>query len=556
MTQPGQLNLDWSAALVSGLVAAGIREVVVSPGSRSTPLTLACLRHPQLRCEVILDERSAAWFALGRARATRQPVALLCTSGTAAANWLPAVVEANQSAVPLLLLSADRPPELQGWGANQTIDQTGLFAGQVRAFHAPGAPFAGFDARWLHQLAARAVAESCWPLPGPVHLNLAFREPLLPDDPRFEFTSPDPIDTATPEIIPDARAVAAMAASLSGRRGVIVCGGGEGKEFSADFPQAVTALAAVLACPILAEPQSGLRFGPHSHSHVCSGHELWLRDASTRTALAPEWILRFGAYPVTRTLQGFLGGCSEHYLVEAHGRWPDPAHQTRQLLRGDATAVCRALLATPLRPASNDWLRGFAEVEAVAAARLATAPLPPEGQLFSRLCRSLPAGSQFFCGNSLPIRDLAAFSGSGAKPIAFFANRGASGIDGNIATAAGLAVSGPTLAVIGDLTAQHDLGSLALMRDRPLVLVVCNNGGGGIFDLLPQAGLPEFEHGWRTPQQLDFGHAAAAFGIAFQRTEDVGLAVAEALSALAEMRPLLIELLIDREDSLLLRQAL
>lgn len=556
MTQPGQLNLDWSAALVSGLVAAGIREVVISPGSRSTPLTLACLRHPQLRCEVILDERSAAWFALGRARATRKPVALLCTSGTAAANWLPAVVEANQSAVPLLLLSADRPPELQGWGANQTIDQAGLFAVQVRAFHAPGAPFARFDARWLHQLAARAVGESCWPQPGPVHLNLAFREPLLPDDPRFEFTSPDPIDTATPDIIPDARAVAAMATGLSGRRGVIVCGGGEGKEFSADFLQAVSALAAALGCPILAEPQSGLRFGPHPRSHVCSGHELWLRDASTRTALAPEWILRFGAYPVTRTLQGFLGDCGEHYLVEAHGRWPDPAHQTRQLLRGDAAAVCRALLATPLQQASDDWLKGFSEVEAVAAARLTTGPLPPEGQLLSLLCRSLPAGCQFFCGNSLPIRDLAAFSGSSETPIVFFANRGASGIDGNIATAAGLAVSGPTLAVIGDLTAQHDLGSLAPMRDRPLVLIVCNNGGGGIFDLLPQAGLPEFERGWRTPQQLDFSHAAAAFGIAFQRTEDVGLAVAEALSALAERRPLLIELLIDREDSLRLRQAL
>lgn len=548
----GQLNLDWSVALIGGLAAAGVRDVVISPGSRSTPLTLACLRHPQLRCEVILDERSAAWFALGRAKATRKPVALVCTSGTAAANWLPAVVEANQSAVPLLLLSADRPPELQAWGANQSIDQAGLFAGQVRAFHAPGAPFAGFDARWLHQLAARAVGESCWPLPGPVHLNLAFREPLLPDDPRIEFAPLDPIETATPNIVPDVQAIASLATRLSGRRGAIICGGGE---YAADFPEAVTALAVALGCPILADPQSGLRFGSHPRSHVCSGHERWLRDASTRATLAPEWILRFGAYPVTRRLQGFLGACSEQYLVEAHGRWPDPAHQTRQLIRGDAAALCRAMLARPLRTAGNDWLSGYLSLEAASAEQLSNGPLLAEGKLFSQLCRSLPAGSQFFCGNSLPIRDLAAFSGSGETPIAFFANRGASGIDGNIATAAGLAASGPTLAVIGDLTAQHDLGSLALVHDRPLVLIVCNNGGGGIFDLLPQAGLPEFEFGWLTPQRLDFGHAATAFGLAFQRTEDVGLVLAEALSALTERRPLLIEFLIDREESLRFRQA-
>jgi 2-succinyl-5-enolpyruvyl-6-hydroxy-3-cyclohexene-1-carboxylate synthase len=543
----GQLNLDWSAALVAGLVAAGLREVVLSPGSRSTPLTLACLRHPDLHCEVILDERSAAWFALGRAKATGIPVALVCTSGTAVANWLPAVVEANQSAVPLLLLSADRPPELQGWGANQTIDQSRIFDGQLRASHAPGAPFAGFSADWLHQLAARVIAESRWPLPGPVHINLAFREPLLPSSPEITWATPASIDTSAPTLVPDASAVAALAAKLSGRRGVIVCAGSTSHD--SGFADAIGALAAALQCPILAEPLSNLRFGPHDRSAICCHHERWLRDAATREQLTPEWVLRFGAFPVTRTLQDYLGSCGETYLVEAHGRWPDPLHHTRQLLRADSVAACTALLQAGLQPADSHWLAAFRAAEAEAQQQQALAPLPPEAALFSQLCAALPVDTTFFCGNSMPIRDLATWSGSGAQTIRFHANRGASGIDGNIATASGLAASGPTVAVIGDLTAQHDIGSLVLMRQHPLVLVVINNGGGGIFDFLPAASLPEFEAGWLTPQQCDFSAAAAAFGIAYRQTEDPAAAAAASLAALSEGKALVTELKVDRELS-------
>ncbi len=171
----GALNLAACTHFVAGLAAAGVRDVVISPGSRSTPLTLTCLRHPTLRCEIVLDERSAAYFALGIARATNTPVALVCTSGTAAANWLPAVIEAARSLVPLLLCTADRPPELQDWDANQTIDQTGLFGTHVRAFHAPGAPAADVNPAWLGQLAAKVATQARWPRPGPVHVNLAFR---------------------------------------------------------------------------------------------------------------------------------------------------------------------------------------------------------------------------------------------------------------------------------------------------------------------------------------------------------------------------------------------
>ena len=552
MNDCGQLNLDWSAALIGGLVAAGVRDVVLSPGSRSTPLALTCLRHPDLRCEVVLDERSAAWFALGLAKAGGTPVALLCTSGTAAANWLPAVVEANQSAVPLLLLSADRPPELQGWGANQTINQGHLLNGQIRAFHAPGAPFASFDPHWLHQLAARAVAESRWPLPGPVHLNLAFREPLLPANPAVNFPLLPAIGTSQPMLAPATQSIAALARHLSGKRGVIVCGGGE---FSEGFADAVGALANTLCCPILAEPLSGLRFGVHDRTHVCCHHELWLRKEGTQAALKPDWVLRFGAYPVTRTLQRYVASSEALYLIESQGRWPDPEHRTQQLLRSDPTLASRALLGETLVAADSRWMSDFTAEETRTRHWLTETPQPPEASLFAGLCRALPAGAQFFCGNSMPIRDLAAYSGCGDSALRFHANRGASGIDGNIATAAGLAACGPTIAVIGDLTAQHDIGSLALMSGRPLVVVVINNGGGGIFEFLPQAGLPEFEAAWLTPQQFGLRPAAEAFGVRYQRTDDPLAAVASAVDALAGGTPMLVELVVDRKHSLQLRRA-
>ncbi|MBW7900382.1 MAG: 2-succinyl-5-enolpyruvyl-6-hydroxy-3-cyclohexene-1-carboxylic-acid synthase [Rhodocyclaceae bacterium] len=555
MPDTGRLNLDWSAALIGGLVDAGVRELVFSPGARSTPLTLAALRHPGLASEAVVDERSAAWFALGRVRASGRPVALLCTSGTAVANWLPAVVEADRSALPLLLLAADRPPELHGWGANQTIAQADLFAGQARARHDPGAPFPGFSPDWLRQFAARAVADSRWPLPGPVHLNLPFREPLLPAVAELVFPASAPIACAPPTAQPDAAAVRALAQALAAGRGAIVCAEGcAGGAEPAAFADAVTALAERLACPILAEPLSGLRFGPHDRRAICCRHDLWLRDEARCAALRPDWVLRFGAFPVTRTLQRFVTDTAT-LLVEPHGRWPDPAHNTRQLLRADPLAACRALLDADLAAADAGWLAAFRAAEAATEDWLAATPQPPEAALFAGLCRALPAGTNVFCGNSLPIRDLSAYSGSGEKPLRFFANRGASGIDGNLASAAGLAVDGPTVAVVGDLTAQHDLGSLTLAAGRPLAIVVVNNGGGGIFDLLPPAALPEFAAGWLTPPAVDFAHAAAAFGLAYRRCDDPAAAVAEVCAALAAGRPRLIELTVDRAASLALRRA-
>ena len=554
----GLLNLRWAQALADGFAAAGLRHLVLSPGSRSTPLALAFLRHPTLRCHVILDERSAAFFALGLAKASRGNlhVALLCTSGSAPANWFPAVIEADQGATPLILLSADRPPEQIGWGANQTIDQHQLFGKHVRAFHAPGTPTENFSAQWLLHLAARAISDSTWPLAGPVHLNLPFREPLLPAAPPSEWptsiaTALKPINMAPPKHIPDADLIAATAAAMNGRPGVIVCGGGD---YADGFAGAISALAKKLACPIFAEPLSNLRFGAHDRSHLCVRHESFLRVPALVTTNDVQWIMRFGDFPVTRSVQEWLAGSTQahHVVVTANSRWPDPQYRADTLVQADPLAVCQALLAATSIPAPASWLRTFMKAES-AVQRVADSYAKLEnfeGALISTLLAQLPDGHRLFCGNSMAIRELDTFSGSGNKALRVFGNRGASGIDGNLSTAIGIATAaGATVALVGDLTAQHDLTALAATKGVDIIIIVMNNGGGGLFDYLPQAALPEFERAWLTPQTIDFSAAARAFSVAYTQAPTLAAFACALESALARGGPTLIEAVIDRQES-------
>lgn len=534
MTDTGTLNFSWSQAMVAGFVAAGASDAVISPGSRSTPLALAMLRQRRLRCHVAVDERSAAFFALGIAKATRRPVLVLATSGTAPANWLPAVIEAGQSGVPLLLISADRPPELQGCGANQTIDQIGLFGSHVRASHALGTPHDGFAPAYLHRLAARAYEQATWPHPGPVHINQPFHEPLLPLAETAGAEIPEAIRVAHPALQPVQEDIRDFANRISGRPGVIICGEmpglrGDGK--------AIAALAERLDAPILAEPLSGLRYGDHDRSHLCVRYNHWLSNQAFADQHQPEWVLRFGAFPVTRNLQNYVGGIRlPHAVVEPWPRWSDPAHRLTHLFRAEPSDVCTALLAESLVAAPGDWRQDFADQEA-AAAKGADA-----GHITAML-EEIPDATPFFIGNSLAIRQMDSLSGSGEKPIHFYGNRGASGIDGNISTAMGIAVvHGNVVALLGDLTTQHDLGGLALAQGRNAVIVVVNNAGGGIFDHLPQSQLPEFDQGWRTPQQISFEHAALTFGLGFGRAESIDNFRSVLRAALAAGGPHLIEL--------------
>lgn len=535
----GTLNARWAAAFAAGFVAAGVRRAVISPGSRSTPLALAFLRQPGLSCEVAVDERSAAFFALGLARAEGVPPLVLATSGTAVANWLPAIAEADSAALPVLFVSADRPPELHGCGANQTILQAGMFAPYVRASHALETPAGDVDPHYPAALAARAFDQACWPLPGPVHLNQPFREPLLPPLETSETLSPAmaaaPVVVSRPPPSVDLRSVADVAVRISSGRGAIVCG--ELRPNPA-FVETVTALAAHLACPILAEPLSGLRFGSHDRSRLVVRYNRWLDDPAARATTRPDWILRFGGWPVTRRLQDYVASAGMQLLVDPLPRWNDPVHRLACLLRADPAEACAALLDAGPTPGPAEWTALFEELEASVASAGG-----PEHWL-PALLSALPPSQAVFVGNSLPIRQLDSFSGTAARPLLFFANRGASGIDGNLSTALGIAtVTGSVVAVVGDLTCQHDIGGLALARGRNAVIVVVNNGGGRIFDHLPQAGLPEFERAWRTPQDIDFAAAARTFGIAHVRCAANGELCSAVREALQAGGPHLVELI-------------
>lgn len=534
----------WAWHLLDGFAATGVGCAVISPGSRSTPLALAALRHPGLSAHVIIDERAAAFFALGLAKASGLPVILIATSGSAVANWFPAVVEADMGRVPLLLLSADRPPELQDCGANQTMDQIGLFGSHVRACHQ--LPPAAAETGWLSGLAARSVAASLGPLPGPVHLNIPLREPLVPADmPELTRTVAPPCRlTATRH--PDPDSLNALAKIVATGPGAIVCGP-EPEYPGSATRTAVVELASRLGVPIFADILSSLRCGTRAQPHVLA-HP----DQVARTAPAPGWILRLGGTPLSRATNGWLEknrGAAQIVLAN-HPRSADPTGTATHRLHADPALLCHSL-AGPSAPAH--WLARFLDLDRAAetAAMAACAAAPVfEGALLRALLHALPADTPLFLGNSLTVRAADWFAGRSAVPLRLFGNRGVSGIDGNLSTAGGIAAAcGPTVAVVGDLSCLHDLTALALCRQHRVTVLLLDNGGGGIFDHLPQAGLPEFEQGWLTPQAVDFASAAHAFGLPCLATTDMRTMLDAVLDNLRRGAGGLIHVRIDRQTS-------
>lgn len=544
----GAVNLRWCQSLLGGLVSAGLQRVVISPGSRSTPLVLAAMLDAALETEVILDERSAAFFALGQARASGRPVALICTSGTAAANWLPAVVEASHSGVPLILLSADRPWELQQCGANQTIDQIKLFGDQVRAFHALSEPRAGQPPLRLHQLGRQVMAQSQWPDPGPVHINLPFREPLVPRSPPASSEAVPVEPFAAPRLLPVPEQCSPVADLLQRGKGVIVCGPGE-------TPGEVVTLADALGAPVLADPLSGLRFGRNGEC-VVTHYDLFLRQPPLQRSLQPDWVLRIGGLPVSTTLQGWLGSLDvTQILVDSRGRWSDPLSRVTGAVRADPALLCEQLLQGHLGLKHEAWLQRWRLLEQRTRQLLgeSKSALPAESRIIRQLAAALPDESLLFLGNSLPIRFFDAWSGSGRQPVAVYGNRGASGIDGNVSTFLGLASArqgeGKAVAVMGDLTFQHDLGGLANHAGIDGLILVFNNGGGGIFDTLPQQGLSEYERYWRTPQAIDLSAVARLFGVEHLRLDSVDVAAVLAADVLDREGLSVVEVMLDAEQS-------
>jgi 2-succinyl-5-enolpyruvyl-6-hydroxy-3-cyclohexene-1-carboxylate synthase len=544
------LHLAWARLFVASVAAAGVTEAVLSPGSRSTPLAIALAREPRLCLHVIVDERSAAFFALGQARVSGRPSLLVCTSGTAGAHYLPAVIEASQSFVPMLVVTADRPWELYDAAAPQTIDQIKLFGDFVRHHAELGLPDAAPSAlRAVPRIAAQAVARSLGPTPGPVHLDARFRKPLEP----VEVQGPEPWEPLVEALLArgapavfasspalDARAVAAVAERIArAERGLIVCG--PAPLAQAEGRDAILALARRTGFPLLAESTSQVRFGGDRAGVIeCGPFDAVLRARSFRAA--PDFVLQLGA-PPTSTAYAELcaSGRAARVVVAPHG-WNDPQGDAAALVFADPAALCAALIRDlPPREASpSPWPSAFARaggvVQSFADLVLSDAALC-EGAIARALVRSCPEGAVLVAGNSTPVRDLDVFCAPSSRAIRVAHQRGASGIDGLVSGAAGAqaAAGGPVALLLGDVSLVHDLGGLGLLARAggPLVVVVVQNGGGRIFDQLPVARSTDadfFERCFATPQPVRFEQAAAAFGVPYARAE-TAVALGDALDA-------------------------
>ncbi len=535
-------------ALVDELVRSGVGHLCLCPGSRSTPLALCAARHAGIRTWTLIDERSAAFFALGLAKGSRAPVAVLSTSGTAAANFLPAVVEACYGRVPLLVLTADRPHELRDSGANQTIDQIRLFGTHAKWFADLALPEATDAAlRYVRSLAAHAVATARALPAGPVHLNVPLREPLVPAlgwDARSPSAGESGETQSRPAgrpytavahgtLVPDPGAVAALAEDMRSERGLIVCGPAD----DPSLPAAVSRLAAATGYPILADPLSGVRCGPHDRSLVVDSYDAFLRLGALADVLVPDIVIRMGGLPASRPLQQYLQrhAPSRHVVIESAGGWNDPLRLASDMMHADPRLVCDALVGglqargalrrTNASPWPALWLRLGQEAREALRRCLDTTDEAFEGKVFFELAAALPDGATLYVGNSMPVRDLDTFFPSVPTAIRILGNRGASGIDGLVSSGLGAAAAGggPLVLVLGDLAFYHDLNGLLAAKLHGLcaTVVLLNNDGGGIFSFMPQAGLPEhFEALFGTPTGLEFKFAAQLYSAGYVRADD------------------------------------
>lgn len=563
---PPTLLTEWARLLLGSLRCAGLRDVVVSPGSRSTPFTWAAMADPGLRCRTLVDERSAAFFAVGHARLTGDPVLLICTSGSAAANYFPALVEAAESGTPVLVLTADRPLELQQAAAPQTLDQVKLYGDYARAYFELGTPDA--DARMLRaipRIAAQAMLASRSPVPGPVHLNARARKPLEPREghgpgeqelrsavdrlmesvPR----APEPETRASPE------AVGRVAeACRRASRGLIVCGPAAPGE--AATAETIAALADASGFPVVAEPASQLRFADLGQAVTLSAFATLLEIPGFAESRAPDLVIQIGRPPTAsawhRALE--LWSETERHVLSSRG-WPDPWSSAASVVMGRLDATARQLadaLSEPNGAGGSDaardgdlgrsaWAAGLREADVRARALIdgALTGELSEGAAVRAVVERLAHGSVLAVGNSLPIREVETFGPAGARDLTVWFQRGVNGIDGLISGAAGAAAASgrPTTLLIGDVSFVHDLGGLAAMRDlpAPLTVVVLNNGGGRIFERLPLgerlSGDPRLD-AWLTPPRVDFRAAAETFRLDYERAEDLG-AVTVGLGRLA-----------------------
>ncbi len=546
-------------ALADELARCGMAQACTSPGSRSAPLVLSLVREPRIRCFSHIDERCAGFFALGAAKASGRPVALACTSGTATANLAPAVIEAHHARVPLVLLTADRPPELREVGAGQTIDQVKLYGGAVKWFFEVGVHEATPERlRWIRTLACRAYWTALAGRAGPVHLNFPLREPLvldaeLPEDftgranarPYVSHKAPPP-------------GAAAGGEPPSGRL-VIVAGAEPGPPVEAER---LATYAAEAGIPLLADAVSGARRGPAAIAH----YDMLLRNPDFTAAHRPSFVIRVGELPTSKPLRAWLAGLEDaaQIAIDPDGGWQDP------------DAVVGLRIATPLGallkgggdtgrppPVVTDagWLASWRAADETIANAMATTlgDELSEPLVAARLAEWVPPNATVFVASSMPIRDVELMMPSSELNPRILSNRGANGIDGTVSSAFGAAAAteGPVVLLIGDVALAYDIGGLLAARrlDLPLTVVLLNNDGGGIFHFLPVARERDaFEEHVATPHGLDFAHAAALYGCDYQRPQNLTALHAAVTASIERGGTTIVEVRTDRQANVQLHR--
>jgi 2-succinyl-5-enolpyruvyl-6-hydroxy-3-cyclohexene-1-carboxylate synthase len=536
---------SFAATFVDELAAQGVEFACVSPGSRSAPIAIALQRHPKIRVFMHIDERCGSFFGVGLAKATGKPVALLCTSGTAAAEFHAAVVEASYSRTPLIVLTADRPPELRDVGANQAIDQQRLYGTAVRWFFDPGPPLEAPNvARLWRRLAARAYAEAAT---GPVHINLPFREPLVPAPGQLPPAIGTPGQTVTGgRLSPTPSQVTTLASALQRAQRPLVIAGEmrDGERLAPALHR--------LGLPVLAEPSSQLR-RPETGAAIES-YEALLR-AGWSLQHGPDLVIRLGGTPTSKVLSAWLAAASAPtFLIDPDRAWRDPDQVVSSVVVCDPQGLLEALPPMDRSGWREEWVSAGKKASAAVSATFVSTPMH-EGHIVRALASRLPDAAQVFVGSSMPIRAADSFWPHAKPQQRFYGNRGASGIDGLVSTGLGMAAARstiPTVLLLGDLSAYHDMNGLWAMRRHGVraTVVVCDNNGGGVFNFLPQSQHQDvFEEIFATPLGLDFSQVARLYDLVYSPvTERPGLepALSDALNAQAST---MVVVRFKREDS-------
>ena len=565
------VNSVWGALTMEVLARLGVETIVISPGSRSTPLTVAAVRNPKLEAVSILDERSAGFFALGLAKRTHKPVALVCTSGSAVVNYFPAVLEASMSGTPLLLLTADRPPELRDCSSGQTIDQLKIFGDSVRAIHELAIPEAT-PARlaYLRQTLLHAVDRSLNGNPGPVHVNFPFRDPLQPDPARAPIIAASVMEMAATVSTRPCESVAcgarldavALERLASHRQGVIVVGALNPSGGDKPFADAVALLSRKLGWPVLSDALNPLRGHASEHPALICHYDQFLRRPETAAELAPTAVLQIGPLPTSKVLRGWLSGIDAvSFLLSDRPINTDPLHRIATPLYGEAHILADVLTHQTADP---NWIQAWGEAEAQAVtaldAKFEALDALFEGKVAWLLSRHLPVGTPTFIASSMSVRYAEYFWGAGNRRCPVYCNRGANGIDGTLGTALGVAHRGnPAVLLTGDLAFLHDTNALLAAGELKgsLTVVLVNNNGGGIFEHLPIATMEApFEQYFATPQSVQLDKLCHAYGVAHQRVQDWPTFI-DAIGSLPASGIRVIELPTDRKaDAAMLQQVL